>query len=176
MKRSLLSILIIIAVFAGCKKDEAAKTAGTETIDNTLAGTASAGYYAYGFLFSQAKKVSTNSNPKPDITFDNDGTLLNLILQTNNFKSSFYKIGEYASAALAEQAFKSLTTFTVPQWVEWGYQVKPNQIWLFMTSSEHYAKIRIISTVSESRSNVNYAECTFQWVYQPDGSLTFPGK
>jgi hypothetical protein len=127
-------------------------------------------------LFNQAKKVSTLDNPEPDITIDNDGTLSNLILQTNNYKDSFYKVGEYANATLAEQAFISLTSFNVPQWIAWGNPIKPHQVWLFRTADEHYAKIRIISTISEIRNNRNYAECTFQWVYQPDGSLTFPGK
>jgi hypothetical protein len=163
-------------VYTSCKKDDAARTTGTDTIDNTLSGTASSGYYAYGFSFSQAKRVSTLDNSKYDITIDNDGTLLNLILQTNNFKDSFYKVGDYANATLAEQAFIGLTSYTVPLWAAWGYQIKPNQVWLFRTANEQYVKIRIISTISEIRSNRNYAECTFQWVYQPDGSLTFPGK
>ena len=37
-------------------------------------------------------------------------------------------------------------------------------------------KIRIVSTVNETRESVPYGECTFQWVYQPDGSSTFPAK
>lgn len=167
---------MIAAVFSGCRKDDTPHTAGTDTIDNILNGSDISGYYALGFLFNQAKKVSTLDNPAPDITIDNDGTQLILILQTNNFKDSFYKAGEYTNATLAEQAFINLTSFTVPQWAPWGYQIKPNQVWIFRTAKERYAKIRIISTVSETRSNRDYAECTFQWVYQPDGSLTFPGK
>jgi hypothetical protein len=176
MKNPFLVLLIILTVFFGCRKDNTPSAAGTVSIDNTLSGTAGAGYYALGFLFSQAKKVSTLDNPKPDITLDNDGTLFILILQTNNRYDSFYKVGEYANATSAEQAFIGLTSFTVPKWEAWGYQIKPNQVWIFRTASEHYAKIRIISTISEIRNNRNYAECTFQWVYQPDGSLTFPGK
>jgi hypothetical protein len=174
MKRSLLLILIVVTAFAGCKKDDSYPVSGTATIDNTLYG--SSPYYANGFLFSRAKKVSTLDSPAPDITLDNDGTLLNLVLEANNFKDSFYKAGEFATAALAEQAFINLKSFTVPKWDAMGYLIKPNQIWLFRTGSEHYAKIRIISTIAETRNNRDYAECTFQWVYQPDGSLTFPGK
>lgn len=176
MKSPLLTILIVMAVFSGCRKDNTIPTTATDTIDNILGGTDVAGYYSLGFLFSQAKKVSSLDNPKPDINIDNDGTLLVLILQTNNFKDSFFKVGEFADATSAEQAFISLTSYTVPQWAPWGYQIKPNQVWLFRTGSEHYAKIRIISTISEIRNSRNYAACTFQWVYQPDGSLTFPGK
>jgi hypothetical protein len=174
MKRIVLILVVFCSILQGCTKKESTPTSGIETLDNTLYGTGP--YYANGFIFNQAKKASTLDNPEPDITIDNDGTLLNLILQTNNYKDSFYKVGEYADASLAEQAFISLTSYSVPQWLVWGYQIKPNQIWLFRTANEHYAKIRIISTISEIRNNRDYAECTFQWVYQPDGSSTFPGK
>jgi hypothetical protein len=174
MKRIVLLFVALFSILPGCSKKESTPASGIDTIDNTLYGTGP--YYANGFIFNQAKKASTLDNPAPDITIDNDGTLLNLILQTNNYKESFYKVGEYADASIAEQQFISLTSYIVPQWVAWGYQIKPNQIWLFRTSNEHYAKIRIISTISEIRNSLNYAGCTFQWVYQPDGSSIFPGK
>jgi hypothetical protein len=176
MKKSFFILLMFLTVIPGCRKDDTLRTSGTDTIDNTLYGTDITGYYAFGFLFSQAKKVSTLNNTAFDITIGNDGTLSNLIFQTNNYKDSFYKVGEYDAATSAEQAFNNLTSYTVPQWVIWGYQIKPNQVWLFRTASERYAKLRIISTISENRNNRYYAECTFQWMYQPDGSLTFPGK
>jgi hypothetical protein len=176
MKRQLLILifLITLVVSSGCKKNDSPGNSGIETIDNTLYGTGA--YYANGFSFSLAKKVPTSDNPPPDITFDNDVTLLIQILQTNNYKESFYKVGEYANTSLAEQAFINLTTLSVTQWVVWGYQIKPNQVWIFRTANEHYAKIRIISTVSETRDNRSFASCTFQWTYQPDGSLTFPAR
>ncbi len=174
MKISLYIILILSVILAGCKKNDSISTSGTQTIDNNLYGTGP--YYANGFLFSLAKTVTTLDNPEPDITIDNDGTLFNLILQTNNFKNSFFKIGEYPDPASAEQTFNNLTAPVVSQWVVWADSLKANQVWIFKTASEHYVKLRIIGTISEPRNNRNYAECTFQWVYQPDGSLTFPGK
>ena len=54
--------------------------------------------------------------------------------------------------------------------------INANQVWVYRTGTETYAKIRIISTVNEIRDDMPYGECTFEWVYQPDGSLTFPGK
>ncbi|MCX6256096.1 MAG: hypothetical protein NTV31_16725 [Bacteroidia bacterium] len=174
MKRLFFILLIILAIVSGCRKEDTPRTSGTETIDNTLYGTGP--YYANGFIFSQAKKISTLSNPEPDITIDNDGTLLNLILQTNNFQNSFYKVGEFADATFAEEAFNNLTSQAVPQWVVWADSIKPNQIWLYRSGTEHYAKIRVVNTVSKDSIPRAYAECTFEWVYQPDGSLTFPGK
>jgi hypothetical protein len=158
----------------GFKKHDSPPLSGTATIDNSLFGTEV--YYPYGFSFSQAKKIPKLPGQEPDITIDNDGTILNLILQTNNFLDSFYKAGEYSDAASAIKAFKEITAPVVPQWAVWANPVKPNQIWLFRTQSDHFVKLRIISTVSESREPRDYAECTFEWVYQPDGTLTFPGK
>jgi hypothetical protein len=84
--------------------------------------------------------------------------------------------GQYIDGATASQAFKNLSSFTVSEWAQLADTVKANQIWLFKTSEEKYAKLLIINTFSEKRANMPFpfAECTFEWVYQPDGSLTFP--
>lgn len=162
----------------GCRKNDNPRLSGTDTIDNTLFGNGP--YYALGFSFSEAKKVSTLNDPGPDIALiadtDIDGTIRRLILQTENFKNSFFKVGKYPDASSAEVAFKNLTSASVSQWEEWGDSIKANQVWIFRSGTEHYAKFRIVNTVSEQRSGKAYAECTFEWVYQPDGSLTFPGK
>lgn len=160
-----------------CDNKDEPDLSGNATISNELTfDQQSQTYNSYGFLFSKGELVSILGTPPPDITVDNDGTLDNLILQTGNFKNSFYKAGEYGDASSAKQAFDKLTTITVPVWESWAFGIRPDQIWIFRTSTEKYAKIRIISIISEVRASLNYAECTFEWVYQPDGSLTFPGK
>jgi len=174
MKRVIFIILILTAILPGCKKDVTIPVSGVVTIDNTLYGTSH--YYAIGFLFSQAKLVSTLDTPEPDITIDNDGTLYNLILQSNNFRNSFYKVGEYPDEETTEQAFNNLFAVTVSQWSAMGDSVRINQVWLYRSDSDKYAKLRIISTESVESSPRDYAKCTFQWVYQADGTLTFPAK
>jgi hypothetical protein len=181
MKKYLSLILLFIVFFARCKKEstdipdqDSIRLSGIDTINNVLYGTGP--YYAFGFSFPQGKKISTLSVPEPDITVDNDGTLDNLILQTNNYKNSFYLAGEYGNATLAEQGFESLTAPIVSQWEIWAYSIKANQIWVYRSGTNHYAKLRIISIISETRNTWDYAECVFEWVYQPDGTLTFPGK
>lgn len=177
MKRYLL-FLIIIFLAAGCKKDKHAPLSGTVTIDNNLYG--SGPYYAFGFTFSTAEKVSTLEDPPPDITLvvvtDIFGSIIKLNLQTTNFKSSFFKEGEYASPAEAEQAFNNLTSATVNQWEDDADAIAENQVWIFRTSSEKYAKFLITYSYSEERDVWPFAECTLKWAYQPDGTLTFPGK
>jgi hypothetical protein len=175
MKYCFPVILSLFLVFtASCKKDTASKTSGTVTIDNTT--TLGQTYYVYGFLFSEAKKVPTSGNPQPDITVDNDGT--NLLLQANNLKNSFYNAGEYPDAASAQSAYDNLKSATIGEsdWSGLAYGVAPNQIWIYRSGSATYAKFLITATKAEVREGKNYAECTLEWEYQPDGTLTFPGK
>lgn len=172
MRKCILAGFLIMISLVSCKKDEVIPTHGIATIDNTTAQSQT--YYIYGFLFSEAKLVSTLDNPDPDITVDSDGTYI--YLQTTNRYGSFYNYGSYSDSLSTKAAFASLTTFDISQWQEWAEQVVPNQIWIFRTGTERYAKIRIISTYSEPGSPRDYGKCTFEWIYQPDGTLTFPGK
>jgi hypothetical protein len=176
MKRSLVFILLLSVLIPGCKKNTI-KTSGTATIDNTLYGTDN--FYALGFTFSLDAKVSNLRNPGPDITVDNDGTLGNVRLLTNGYTNQFFKAGSYTNASEAATVFNNLTAPVVPQYVIWADSIKENQIWIFKTADEYYAKMRIISTFSQKRKaavgdSIIYSECKFEWVYQPDGSLTFP--
>lgn len=174
MKRPLSIILLLLLSFTGCDKTNNPRLSGIDTIDNLLYGVGP--YYAIGFNFSTAEKLSTLKDPGPDITLENDGTLINLILQTDVGLNAFNLAGEYADAASAQQAFDNLTSPVVTDWADWAFSIKPNQVWIYRSGTEHYAKFRIISTISETRNSRDYAECTFEWVYQPDGTLTFPGK
>ena len=168
--------MIILSILPGCRKDDTPRTSGTETIDNTLYGTGP--YYANGFLFSQAKKISTLDNMGYDILIyvNNDNPVRRLTLQADNFKPSFCKIGDYIDAASAVFAFNNLKSVGTYQWEDMADPINANQVWVYRTGSEKYAKIRIVSTKNEIRNNLQYGECTFEWLYQPDGSLTFSGK
>ena len=176
--RKYILILFLTALFqVSCEDKDNADLSGIASINNELTfDQQSQTYNSFGFLFSTGKLVSILDTPPPDITVDNDGTPDNLILQTGNFRNSFYKAREYGDAATAKQEFEKLISVTVPAWESWAVGIRPDQIWIFRTSTEKYAKIRIISIISEVRGSLNYAECSFEWVYQPDGSLTFPGK
>lgn len=177
MKRQLTVILLLFLAIAGCDDpDNPGKiaTSGTVTIDNTLYGTTN--YNAIGFNFAAAEKVSSLARPAPDLLLELGGALDPFILQTGTGLNGFYLQGEYGDEAAARQAFENLKAPVVSGWEEWANPVRPHQVWVYRSADEHYAKIRIVSTFSEERTPRNYAECTFEWVYQPDGSLTFPGK
>ena len=179
MKNSLFYIWIFsFLVLSSCKKDETPATSGTATIDNTT--TLGQTYYVYGFLFSEAKKVATLNDPvdvltiSPEVNINND--IVRITFNVNTFKECFFLFGEYSDASSSLVAFNNLTSFSNPQWIDPPVEVKLNQIWLFRTSQNKYAKIRVVGIVKEKRNNIPYAECTFEWEYQPDGTLTFPGK
>ena len=159
----------------GCTKKEPTRTSGTDTIDNITYFSTT--YYNYGFSFSGAKLVSTNLNPGPDITIyvaqDNSGTA-RLTLQTNNLNPSFFKVGDFADATTAQAAFDNLKTVSVSQWTDMADPIAANQVWIYRSGKGTYTKFRIVSTVNETRQSIPYGECTFQWVYQPDGTTTFP--
>jgi hypothetical protein len=175
MKRTIAIILLTLFALTGCKKSDSPKLSGTETIDNTLSGTGP--YWAIGFSFPLGKKVSTLSSPIDVITINAfPGNFDKSYFDAQNFENSFYLFGSYSDGTSASLAFKNLTSFSVTQWNATGDAVKPNQVWLFKTSSGTYSKFLIKSTVGEVRNTIPFVACTFDWVYQPDGTLTFPGK
>jgi hypothetical protein len=176
MKRVVFILLSLIVVLAGCTKKEPTRTSGNDTIDNITYFSTT--YYNYGFSFSGAKLVSTNLNPGPDITiFVNPGTgTPTLTLQANNLKPSFFKVGDFPDEATAKTAFDNLKTVSVSLWLDMADPIIANQVWIYRSGTGIYTKFRIISTVNETRQLIPYGECTFQWLIQPDGSSTFPGK
>jgi hypothetical protein len=177
MKRLLLIISLPLIVLTSCKKtDNTPSNSGTVTIDNKTYQSTT--YYIYGFSFSKAAKVSTLEIPGPDITVyvNADNTPYFLYFQADNLNPSFYKVGTYPDAQSASDAFDNLNTVGNYQWTELADSIAANQVWVFRTGTQCYAKMRIISTVNEIRETIPYGECTFEWVYQPDGSTTFPVK
>ena len=121
--RKYLTILLLAFLLPSCSKDDKVSTSGTFTINNTLYGTGP--YYAYGFSFNLADKVSTLSETEQSITINDNGTIGNLIIQTNSLSNSFYKFGEYVDETSAKKAFDNLTSATVSAWVVWAESVKP---------------------------------------------------
>lgn len=176
MKRLLFTLLFFVSVLTGCTKVEPTRTSGIDTLDNIIYQPNDP--FVYGFSFSAAKLVSSKSNPKTDITlYVNADTLPHrLTLQVSSLKPSFFKVGDFADEASAKTAFDNLKTVAVAQWTDMADPIIVNQVWIFRTGNDRYAKIRIVSTVNEVKQLIPFGECTFQWVFQPDGSTTFQGK
>lgn len=166
----------MLVIFQGCTKKEPTRTSGIDTIDNITYYSTT--YYNYAFSFSGAKLVSTNITHGWDIAIllVPDNITPRLTLQADNLKPSFYKVGDFPDEASAKTAFDNLKTVSVTQWLDMADPITNNQVWIYRSGTSNYTKFRIIGTVNETRQSVPYGECTFQWVYQPDGSLSFPAK
>jgi hypothetical protein len=182
MKRYILILFIALFFLPSCKKLVDNPTSGTATINNdSHLDQSLQTYIYYGFLFSAGKLVSIVDTPPPDILLINDGTLTNLMFQADNRENSFYKVGQYTDAFSAKQVFDTLAAPVVLQWDAMADYLMPNEVLLYRSGSEQYSKLRIISTLSQKKKaavgdSIIYSECSFEWVYQPNGSLTFSGK
>jgi len=174
----IITVILVIALLQACGDKDNPSNSGTVTINNELSGTGP--YYALGFSITHGKKVSTLSAPLDVVTIlednDVDMTVRMLYFTCENFENSFFRYGEYADAATAKSTFDNLKSFTEGTWTATADSVRANQIWLFRTSGTSYAKIRVISTHTEIKTGMvfPYAECTFEYVYQPDGTKLFP--
>ena len=176
MKQLFIILISTIVLLVACKKEITVRTYGTDTIDNIVYQNVT--WFYYGFSFSQAKLVSTESNPGPDIVLylNKDDVSSRVTLQANNFLPSFFKIGEYANEDEAKKAFNDLKTVGVPnQWLGMADNIAPNQVWVYRSDKDRYTKIRIIKTEFEKLSEtVTIGKSEFQWVHQPDGTVNFP--
>jgi len=173
MKTKAVIISVLVVLFSACTKVEKTPTSGISTIENTIYRPTNP--YVFGFSFSTAELVASNVTPGPDVLVfvNTDVTPYRLTLQANNLRPSFCKIGDYTSEADAITAFDNLHEAVITQWEDMADPIAPNQIWIYRSGSDKYAKIRIINTINEIRQTIPYGECKFQWVYQPDGSLAF---
>jgi hypothetical protein len=161
---------------SGCKKDKATPNSGTITINNELTG--SGPYYATGFSVPTGRVVSFINSPLDVITIQEDHDInmnvRQLLFVCENSNNSFFKYGEYTDGASAKTAFDNLKAFTADLWTATGDTVRANQIWLFRTFYVKYAKFRVISTATGPGTVYPHVECTFEWVFQPDGTKIFP--
>lgn len=173
MKKSVIIITAALFILVSCTKEEPVRTSGTDKIDNIRYRSTT--FYIFGFTFSSGQLVSTETTPGPDITVDTvSSPPYRAIFQTSSLRPSFNRAGDFPDAGTAKAAFDNLKTVTATTWQDLADPVLPNQIWIFRSGSEKYTKIRIVSIERSTNDGVPVVEVTFEWVHQPDGSLTFP--
>ena len=174
MKLRLISALAVMLLLTGCDGKNG-PTSGTVTLTNELYG--SGPYYALGFSFTEAKSVSTLTEPY-DIDIKagslSAGGPTEAFLSANTLEPSFALKGEYGSESAASSAFKALTTVGTVSYIDMAAPLKINQLWVVRTKDEKYAKIRIIDVDLNTSESPAFASCKFEWVFQPDGSTQFP--
>lgn len=176
MKAWLIPALTVMLLFTGCGGDDQ-QNSGTITLTSELYDTDSY-YYALGLSFDEGKEVPTLPDQyRADITVQagpvTGGGPAVAYLSANTLNPPFALAGEYASEGDARNAFNELKSPGTLSWIDLAAPLKANQVWVVRTRDYKYAKLRIIS-VTLTATPGPLATCRFEWVYQPDGTATFP--
>jgi hypothetical protein len=177
MKLRLIPVLIAMLLLAGCGGDDQ-KTSGTITLTNELYDGDSY-YFAMGLSFDEAKEVPTLPDQyRADITLmagavTSSGPVV-AFLSSNTLDPPFSLIGTYGSESAAKSAFSELKSVGSLTWIDLAAPLAANQVWVFKSRDATYAKLRIISVTLDTSGDDPVASCTLEWVWQPDGSATFP--
>jgi hypothetical protein len=175
MKLRLIPALAVMLLLPGCD-DEDVPYSGTITLDNVLYESGSY-YYALGLSFEEGIAVPTLPDAKRyDIIVPPGNEPL---LSANTLEEAFALMGEYSSETDAKNAFKALTAVGSASYIAMASPLKNNQVWVVRTRDRNdnkfrYAKIRTIEVTLDTTADPDYASCKLEWVYQPDGSATFP--
>ncbi len=178
MKYTYAFFAFLLILTASCNKESNPGTSGVITLTSELYG--SGPYYAMGYNFALAKMVRTNDHPGPDITIlpkssPDNSVVESAYLSSDNLNNSFSLTASFDNLGEAENFFNSYAEVIDSA----GYEgiandIQPYQIWTYRTSDTKYVKMLIKSVKKEIRDDFPYAEATLQYVYQPDGSRTFP--
>jgi hypothetical protein len=174
MKPGLAAAFVVMLFLGGCGGKEIPNS-GTITLTNELYG--SGPYYAWGLSFAEAGLVSTLKGSY-DIDVEagalTDGGPVEPFLSANTLEPAFALKGEYGSESAAIDAFNALTDVGTVSYTDLAAPLKANQVWVVRTRTFKYAKIRIIEVTLNTLVSPPYTSCKLEWVYQPDGSATFP--
>jgi len=176
MRLWLIPALTVMILFAGCGGDDE-KNSGTITLTSDLYD-ADSYYYALGLSFDEAEAVPTLPDQyRADITVQagpvTTGGPVVAYLTVNTLNPPFALIGAYDSESDAKNAFDELKSVGTLTYIDLAAPLSENQVWVVKTRDNKYAKLRIIDLTLISSGDI-HATCTFEWVYQPDGSATFP--
>jgi len=183
MKKLPVFLWIIGLMVASCsKKDEPVPVSGTVTLDSRMYfNSETQNYYMYGFDFDLANKVKYErmvSGAGTDLVLSalpgvGEGPEGGYFTSPHN-EEAFYLAGSFGSSEDAGDFYHSLQSFALPVFDEWANPVLPDQVWIIQTKEMTYAKLWIRSVEVAGPSGDEYVECSFEWTYQPDGSMFFP--
>lgn len=175
MKRWFIPALAAMIVLTGCGRDDE-KNSGTITLTNELFGTTV--YYSMGLSFKEAGAISSLTTPGPDLFLEAgslaEGSPVEPFLSANTLEPSYAFMGEYLTESEAVNAFVALTDASSLLFIDLAAPLRKNQIWVVRTRDNKFAKIRIIEVVLDTAANPDFASCSLEWVWKPDGSATFP--
>lgn len=177
MKHRLIPALAAMLLFAGCGGDDQV-TSGTITLTSELYDGDSY-YYALGLSFDEATEVPTLPDAyRADIKLGAGevagGGPVVAFLSANTLDPPFALVSNHTITAESVNAFKALKTVGNYTWIDLATPLSANQVWVVKTRDAKYAKLRIASLTLNTSVSPAVATCTLEWVWQPDGSATFP--
>lgn len=183
MKSLLPSLLILcLLTFFSCKKDNG-KPATSGDIEITSEkhsnGTT---YYVDGFSLSSASTIQYTigvTSAIPDLILneiiDQYGTPIEVYMSSPSNYQAFKLYGTYADDILANNAFNNYLTVTETQFSDKTASLIPYLIYTYKSSDGKYAKLLIHKVEFMQRSGLpSYFKVSVKWVFQPDGTTTFP--
>ncbi len=182
MKKHFLFVLfffpLLLTLPACSEREEIPNNTGMITLSSQLYG--SGPYYALGYNFALGKMVRTLDHPGPDLTLlvrtsPDNAVIESVYLSTDNLNDSFVFNGSFDGESSARNFFDNYLEVDDAS----GYRgiadsLAPWQVWTFRTADRHYAKLLILSVTKGFRDGQPYGEVQLRFVYQPDGSRTFP--
>ena len=179
MNRILSISVLLLFAFSGCEKEENPDTSGEATLtsDRFLEGST---YSIYGFSFEQGEVIKYNPAGEgiiPDFFImpvtGTGGQPTGALLDSPNQNKSFSLTAEFSDSSLALQYFSDYKNIIDSNYVSLANPLEKNQVWTFRTAANKFGKILIKDVKAFVKDTENYAETTFLWEFQPDGTPEF---
>lgn len=174
--------LLVPVLFSACSGPGGADLKGEMNLSSQLFGTEN--YYLFGFSYEEADlfKYPFGGETVPDIINEGflviDGSDLRALpgFATPEGINGFALAGSFESQEDARAFFNSYDQVEDGlQFVQISDTVRENQVWVQQSSLGNYAKLLIRKVSSfEVETGRPYSEVILDYVYQPDGSTTFP--
>ena len=101
------------------------------------------------------------------------GQITGALLDSPNQSKSFSLAAEFSDSSLALQYFNYYKNIIDSNYVSLANPLEKNQVWTFRTATDKFGKILIKDVKALVKDTENYAETTFLWEYQPNGSMEF---
>ena len=177
--KKIIYILLLATIFqSSCDKDNNDKTSGENSLNSELILSGQT-YSIQGFSFESGSVILYNpasSTSIPDIFVlpDSQNNEISAYLDTENPFESFALAGTFQTSGDALDFFNNYKEVEVNSYVPFAKPVLENQVWIFKTRSNKYAKLLILKVNTSVKDLEPYVEITFKWAYQPDGTTIFP--
>ena len=174
-----IALLLILPLFIlGCDNKNKTKTSGEVSLNSELILVGET-YSVPGFSFESASVELYNpagGTTIPDIFAlpEVQNNVYSAYFDTQNTYPSFALVGEFDSSTEAQDFYTNYKQVDVNNYTGLAKPVLKNQVWVFKTRNDNYAKLLILKVDAYLKDTEDFEEVTFKWVYQPDGSTVLP--